>query len=101
MPDELKCLSHVNWNLELCHERPGPWRLSFSVGWVPALVDIARNELGLICRTETRTRIRSFKKELNHLCAEYELNSRKKTLFLKFVFGFLEVARGHLAGGSV
>ncbi len=52
--------------------------------WVgTALVDIARNELGLICRTETRTRIRSFQKELNHLCAECELKSRKKTLFLK------------------
>jgi hypothetical protein len=35
----------------------------FSVGWVPALVDIARNELGLMSKTETRTRIRSFKKE--------------------------------------
>jgi hypothetical protein len=69
MHDEQKCLSHVNWNLELCQGRPGPWRLMFSVRWVPALVDIARNELGLISRTETRTRIRSFQKELNHVCA--------------------------------
>jgi len=52
MPDEQKCLSHVNWNLELCQERPGPCRLMFSVGWVPALVNIARNELGLISRIE-------------------------------------------------
>jgi hypothetical protein len=85
MPDELKCLSHVNWNLELCQGRPGPWRLRFSVGWVPALVDIQRNELGLICRTETRTRSRSFQKELNLLCAEYELKLRKNTLFLKWL----------------
>ncbi len=70
MPDEQKCLSHANWNLELCQGRPGPWRLMLSVEWVPALVDIARIEQGLISRIETRTRIRSFQKEQNHLCVE-------------------------------
>jgi hypothetical protein len=70
MPDEQKCLSHANWNLELCQGRPGPWRLMFTVEWVPVLEDIARNELGLISRIETRTNIRFFQKELNHLCVE-------------------------------
>jgi hypothetical protein len=34
------------------------------------LVDIARIEQGLISRIETRTRIKSFQKEQNHLCVE-------------------------------
>ncbi len=31
------------------------------------------------------TRIRSFQKELNHLCVEYELKSRKKSFFFKWL----------------